>query len=173
MGRLFQWGQTPVKLRAAWWKKLDEISSNEQFFWIFHPLNNYAVSNKFWNMIEYYFELILVEKSYGVDLRMCLMKYVNHDPTPQHTLELGFGINLYKFLFDQKNTYIAFSPQEFPAKWCSSIIFITGSFLHISQFLILPPISPMLPSPSPSKKFSMACGDQQVLSFSWFLQLLG
>ena len=31
-------------------------------FWIFHPLNNYAVSNRFWNMIEYYFELILVEK---------------------------------------------------------------------------------------------------------------
>ena len=31
-------------------------------FWIVHPLNNYAVSNKFWNMIEYFFELILVEK---------------------------------------------------------------------------------------------------------------
>ena len=43
-------------------KKIDEISSNELFFWIFHPLNNYAVSNRFWNMIEYYFELILVEK---------------------------------------------------------------------------------------------------------------
>ena len=56
MGKLFQWGQTPVKLRAAWWKKIDEISSN------YFSLNNYAVSNRFWNMIEYYFELILVEK---------------------------------------------------------------------------------------------------------------
>ena len=43
-------------------KKLDEISSNELFFWIFHPLNKNAVSNRFRNMIEYYFELILVEK---------------------------------------------------------------------------------------------------------------
>ena len=37
-------------------KKIDEISSN------YFSLNNYAVSNRFWNMIEYYFELILVEK---------------------------------------------------------------------------------------------------------------
>ena len=45
---------------------------------------------------------------------MCLMKYVNYDPTPQHTLEspgiIRFWKKSYKFLFDQKKTPILPSP---------------------------------------------------------------